>query len=104
MCRQVGAEDLCDGDGASAGGTFGCDDRAARVHRSADMDHASGEVDVVPSQGAELAAAQASIERRRPQRALTYRAARRAAPPIPAARGRGRAGCEQLEGRGWHTG
>jgi hypothetical protein len=43
------------------------------VPRSLDADDAVGEVDVVPAERLELAAAETAVERRRPQRSVALR-------------------------------
>jgi hypothetical protein len=60
-----------DRDGAQAGSAFRLADYALLIDGLSDSDDTTGQVDVYPSQAAELSGAQAGVERRRPQCAVS---------------------------------
>jgi hypothetical protein len=70
---EVLAQNTGDGNGPSRCFALGRDDALLRVPRALDPDHAARQVDVVPTEREELAAAQACIHRRRPEGAVTLR-------------------------------
>jgi hypothetical protein len=63
----------CDRDLPPRGARFRLDRALLDVPRSLDADDAVGEVDVVPAERLELAAAETAVERRRPQRSVALR-------------------------------